>query len=332
MGCALPPKKDFMTKAQKSIVSVYRKLAKDNKYHPSRSELIEAGVSRDRIRQHFGNYEKLKEIMSGETDLQGLPQENPGKPPKVLLFDIETAPIMASVWGIWDQNVALNQINRDWFILSWSAKWLHEKDVMYTDSRKSKKIEDDRPLLAGIWKLLDEADVVVTQNGKAFDSKKLNARFVMNGFQPPSSYKHIDTLELAKKHFGFTSNKLAYLTDKLCKKHKKSEHKKFPGFELWKECIAGNLQAWKEMETYNKLDVLSLEELYKVLSPWDGGVNFSVFHGTNICKCGSFEFDKNGYYYTNSGKFQRYRCKLCGAETRDTKNLAKKGLKVGTSR
>lgn len=61
------------------------------------------------------------------------------------------------------------------------------------------------------------------------------------------------------------------MTDKLCARFKKSAHKKFPGFELWKQCLARNKEAFKEMEQYNKMDVLSLEELYTKISPWDKG-------------------------------------------------------------
>lgn len=250
------------------------------------------------------------------------------KGPKVLLFDIETSPILAHVWGLWDNNVALNQIDSDWHVLSWSAKWLDEpaSKTMYMDQRDEKNIEDDSRILKAIWKLLDEADVIITQNGNRFDTKKLNARFILNGMQPPSSYKKIDTLVIAKKHFAFTSNKLEYMTDKLCTKFKKSKHKKFSGFELWSECLKGNIEAWKEMEVYNKRDVLSLEELYKKLIPWDNGVNFNLYHNEleHTCKCGSTELAKNGFFYTNVGKYQRYKCKSCGSETRDRKNLLSK--------
>ena len=86
-----------------------------------------------------------------------------------------------------------------------------------------------------MWKLLDEADIVIGQNSKAFDIKKLNARFIIHGMQPPSSYRQIDTKILAKKHFNFTSNKLEYLSDKLNVKYKKQTKRKFSGFEMWKE-------------------------------------------------------------------------------------------------
>lgn len=266
--------------------------------------------------------------------------KGPKKGPKVLVYDIETAPILGYVWQLWDQNVGLNQIESDWYILSWGAKWLDTNDnsVMYMDQRNSKNLEDDRIILKHIWNLLDEADIVVTQNGKKFDQKKLNARFILNGMQPPSSYKHIDTLQIAKRHFGFTSNKLEYMADKINKKYKKLKHETFSGFELWRQCLAGNTKAWKEMERYNKHDVLSLEELYTRLIPWDSTVNFNLYHSDThtICKCGGEDFRKRGYFYTSSGKYQRLRCNKCGAETREKKNLylkdKKDSLKVGTIR
>ena len=242
--------------------------------------------------------------------------------PKILFFDIETSTILAHTWGLWDQNVSLDQIEKDLSVLSWAAKWDDSDEVMYMDLRGRKNPRDDRPILKGIWKLLDKADIVVTQNGKKFDVPRLNARFIANGMQPPSHYRHIDTLELAKRKFGFTSNKLAYMTDKLNKKYKKLSHKKFPGFELWKECLAGNLKAWKEMEKYNKYDVLSLEELYNTLRPWGIGVNMGVYSDTPNpkCVCGS-RYRKKGFYYTQAGRYQRYRCLKCGSQTYSGKNL-----------
>lgn len=261
--------------------------------------------------------------------------------PKVLLFDIETAPILGYVWGLWDNNVALNQIHSDWHILSWSAKWLGDSSnkIMYMDQRKAKNIEDDSTLLEGIWELLDQADIVITQNGKSFDQKKLQARFVLSGMKPPSSYRHIDTFVLAKKHFAFTSNKLEYMSSKLCTKYKKLKTKQFQGFDLWKACISGNHKAWKEMEKYNKHDVLALEELYTKLIPWDNSINFNVYSDSTIssCTCGSkAKLVKYGFAYSNMAKYQRYQCSKCGSETRGRTNLLSKdkkaSLKSGTNR
>jgi len=242
---------------------------------------------------------------------------------KVLVFDIETAPILAYVWGLWENNVALNQIKSDWHIMSWAAKWVGQSEVMYMDQRHAKDISDDRTILKGIWKLLDEADIVITQNGKKFDQKKLNARFILNGMKPPSPYKHIDTRELAKKHFGFTSNKLEYMTHKLNTKYKKIKHSEFGGQELWNECLKGNIKAWKEMEKYNKHDVLATEELYEKFAPWDSSIDFNLYSNTDnvICSCGNGKFQKYGYKFTSKGKYQKYLCTSCGKITRDSTNL-----------
>lgn len=248
------------------------------------------------------------------------------KQPKVLFIDIESAPITGYVWNIWEQSLALNQIKTDWHLLSWSAKWFGQSKLLYQDQRKAKRVEDDSSLLKGVWKLLDEADIVVGQNSRKFDIKKLNARFIINGMQPPSSYKQIDTLVLARKHFGFTSNKLEYLSDKLCIKHKKLKHAKFSGFELWKECLAGNQAAWKEMERYNKADVLALEEVYTRLIPWDSTINFNLYSDEveNVCKCGSKDFKRHGFFYTSVGKYQRFKCLKCGSESKDRTNQLSK--------
>jgi uncharacterized protein YprB with RNaseH-like and TPR domain len=125
-----------------------------------------------------------------------------------------------------------------------------------------------RKILRDLWKLLDEADIVITQNGKNFDTPKLNARFIEHGMKPPSPYKHLDTYQIARSAAKFTSNKLEYLTEKLCTKYKKLKHEKFPGFALWAECLKGNVAAWNEMRRYNKHDVLATEELYMKIRAW----------------------------------------------------------------
>jgi hypothetical protein len=156
--------------------------------------------------------------------------------------------------------------------------------------------------------------------------------------KPPSSYRQIDTLVIAKKYFAFTSNKLEYMADKINKKYKKLKHNKYSGFELWKECLKGNKDAWNEMEKYNKYDVLSLEELYTHLKPWDSSINFDVYHDEegSICSCGSEEFKKNGFAYTSTGRYQRYACIDCGMEIKGKSNTLsidkKKSLKVGVAR
>ena len=191
--------------------------------------------------------------------------------PKVLVLDIETAPLLSFHWGLFDQNIPLNMLQRDWFVLSWTAKWLHEDKVMYKDQRnkKGKALTNDKQLLKPLWKLMDEADIILGQNSTAFDIKKLNAKFLENGLGVPSFYKKIDTLQLARKHFSFTSCKLEYMSKKFNKVYKKQDHEEFSGFKLWDECMKGNVKAWNCMKTYNNFDVLATEELFLNLAKFD---------------------------------------------------------------
>ena len=315
------------------IVSDIKRMARVLNHVPTEEEYLTCGGAFSR--ESYGDWEEILKKTGLERPIEITK-------PKILIFDIETAPIIGHVWSLWENNVGLNQIEKDWHVLSWAAKWLGDKPskVMYMDQRKAKNIEDDKEMLRGIHKLLDEADICVSQNGKSFDSKKLNARFILNGFAPPSSYRHIDLKIITKRLFAFTSHKLEYMTSKLNKKYKKLKHEKFSGHELWTECMKGNIKAWKEMEKYNKYDVLATEELYHVVIPWDHTINFNVYHESfvTVCKCGSTDFQKNGYNYTPTGRYQRYRCSnpKCGAEIRSRDNELsvekRKSLKPGVAR
>lgn len=237
--------------------------------------------------------------------------------PKILTLDIETAPLGAHVWGLFDQNVGLNQVREEWTILSYCAKWLGTDAVYYADTFAKRNKRDDRQLVRGLWKLLNDADIVVGQNLKKFDRRKINARFMMHGLPPPSPYRVVDTMLEARKAFAFTSNKLEWLTEHLCTDHKKLKHKKFPGFELWTAFLSGNPEAREEMREYNIEDVRSTEELYLKLRPWmTGHPNVNVYHDDDTMRCpncGGEHLIRKGYRYTQVGTYVRFRCQDCGA-------------------
>jgi DNA polymerase elongation subunit (family B) len=237
---------------------------------------------------------------------------------KVLVLDIELAPMIVYVWSLKDQYVGVKQLKTDWYVIACGAKWFGEpaSKVMYWDQRKAAKPEDDKAILKNIWKLLNEADVVITQNGEKFDGPKLNARFILQGMKPPKPYKHIDTYRLVRRVAAFTSNGLEYLTDKLCTKYKKLTHKKYPGLSLWKACMAGDRKAWAEMKLYNTHDVLSTEELYLKIRAWAPETMATPYAAEKVsilCKtCGDKNMQKRGVAVKNKFKYQRWQCQSCG--------------------
>lgn len=293
-----------------------------NSWQEQAEVLAREGISWRRIAKTLGKgkstvSDHLRKVFKGEAQ-----PSKEKKGPRILFFDIEIAPLKAHLWSMWQQGVGLNQIESDWYMLSFCCKWADSDEVFYFDQRNATDIEDDYELVLKLWHFLNEADIVVGQNSKRFDTRKANARFILNGLPKPSVYRQIDTMEIAKRQFGFTSNRLEYMTDKLCTTYKKSKHKKFNGHELWSECLKGNMEAWQEMEEYNRLDVLSLEELYNVLSSWDNTLpNFDCYVDEVL---DMDEWEEDGFHYTNLGKFKKYRNKITGVQRRSRVNLLTK--------
>lgn len=253
---------------------------------------------------------------------------------RILLLDIETAPNLAYVWRFFKENVSPAQLVEASSILSWAAKWLGEDEIFYCDVKN----RSEKAMLKKLNKLLDKADAVVGHNGSGFDMPKIRGRSLVHGLKPASPYKEIDTWRVAKREFGFESNSLAYLA-LVFGLTPKTGHNKFPGFKLWSEVLAGNEEAWAELKEYNIQDVLTLEELYYIMRPYDRRhPNVAVFaeSGEIICdKCGSTNNQRRGFYNTNVGKYQRYQCNDCGGWHRsrytELPKEARKTLTVGAT-
>src|SRR5437899_12481537 len=118
------------------------------------------------------------------------------KGPRILTIDIETSPIEAYVWGLYDQNIAVNQINKDWRIISVAWKWLDQINVFQEDVEKQTEFQ----LLRKVRRVLDIADNVVTQNGKKFDIKKNNAMLVIKKIRLAHNFEQIDTQVVRHKN------------------------------------------------------------------------------------------------------------------------------------
>lgn len=195
--------------------------------------------------------------------------------------------------------------------MSFAAKWLGEDKIMYKENRKG----NDKKIVKRMFDLLDEADIAVAHNGRKFDFPIIMGRGLVHGFSPPSPYHIVDTLDTARREFRFTNNSLAVLSRELGLTEK-GGHKKFPGFELWLACLKGEDAAWKEMEEYNRDDVVVLEELYLLLRPFMRGHPNVVRHdeeGVFCPKCGSDNIQWRGYYYTKAGLcYHRFQCLDCG--------------------
>lgn len=233
--------------------------------------------------------------------------------PKVLLFDIESAPLLSANWGLFDQNAVW--VERDWFLLSFSYKWLGKKGVKHHSLNEFKGYKkdptNDKELVKKLWDVIDEADIIIGHNGDRFDLRKSNAKFLEHKLPVPSSYKTVDTLKIARKYFYLTSNKLDYLADLLGIGRKLQTG----GYTLWKACMEGDEKAWKKMNKYCDMDVKLLESVYLELRKWHTShPDVTLYTGErgNCKQCHSVKLEKRGFEYLKVKVYQRLRCKDCG--------------------
>jgi hypothetical protein len=258
---------------------------------------------------------------------------------KVLLMDIETAPVRAFVWGLWKQNIGMDFIQNDWFILTWAAKWLFE-DKVYSGKLTGKEAiaQDDKRIMKCMWELLNQADIVITHNGEKFDVPKLNTRFITNGFAPPLPYSQIDIYKQAKRQFAYTSNKQDFISKVLGTPRKLETG----GAKLWVDCYAGDTTALAKMLEYNTGDVIGLEANYLRMRAWiKPHPNMALFildEHQHICPtCGSNDMKEQGKLYrTSAGNYELMRCGSCGSSGRkrvsETNVKQKRHLLMPTAR
>ena len=80
---------------------------------------------------------------------------------RILHLDIETAPNTVHVWGLWNQNVSIKQVQDSSYTMCWAAMWYTGKTVYFDSVFES----THRKMVKGIHSMIDEADVVVHYNG-----------------------------------------------------------------------------------------------------------------------------------------------------------------------
>lgn len=225
--------------------------------------------------------------------------------PRVLTIDIETSPIRAYVWSLFKPVIAPNQIIEPTRVLSVAAKWLHEKKTRFYAEWLDENFLDD------VWHLFDEADVLVTFNGKRFDNLHLQREWLQRGLGKPSPWQDVDLYEQSKRQFRFASNRLGYITDQLGLPTKLQTS----GFDLWKGVLAGEQKSLAQFRKYNEQDVVITEQLFVLLQQWlrtphIGQWTHNMF-GCHVCGSGNLAFD--GFIHGPAITYPKALCGSCGA-------------------
>lgn len=265
---------------------------------------IESGVSGN----DYSNWEVKEKPSLGEVK----------KEPRTLYYDIETSLAKSYHWGQWKQNLSVKQQIQESHMLSHAWAW-NDGEVFSSVLTPEEVLgQDDERIVYECWSLLDNCDIVVAHNGKRFDIKKVNGYFLKYGLPKPSSYKIIDTLEIAKKNFNLPFKSLEYLAKFLGVELKQDSG----GIQTWIDCDRGCPEALETMRYYNEGDIVSLRDIHKRMKGWDNnGVNIALYnedHDALCTHCGSDDVQvlTDKFAYTPQRKYQLLRCNSCQAVLR----------------
>lgn len=251
--------------------------------------------------------------------------------PKILFLDIETLPMEVYAWDLWNPN-SVEGIKQRATILSIQYKWQHEDkahafsvlNTLFEFNTKTMKaikgkelgktishVREDKYILWEFRRLLEEADMVVTQNGRKFDIKWIHGVNRIHGMDPLPDTTHFDTLLKCKSKYKLASYKLDYLAKVFNLPQKKAK----TSYVWWVKAAEGDVDSIKRIVKYGIQDVYVLEALYNKIVR-DFPALIKIDHGikpvTKCEHCGSKKLRSNGFRFTANKKYQRLQCATCG--------------------
>ncbi len=175
-------------------------------------------------------------------------------------FDLETTPSQFWCWGTGQQYVGINQLvegTHTKIIISQYKDYLIDKKSKYLEWDWDSGQGDDSSLVDETVRLLNEADIVIAQNGKSFDIKVLQERAKALGLPPVSIDFMIDTLTSSRSSFRAMSHKLDYRSKQLGfgGKHKME-------LQDWIDVVNGDQKALNKMIKYGLKDNDDTESVF----------------------------------------------------------------------
>ena len=226
---------------------------------------------------------------------------------RVLLFDLEVSrEVVEGYRQGWDFKVVKTIKQQE--LMCYAYKWLGDKNTEFVSMHDYGTYNE---FVKSLCDLLDEANIVIAHNANKFDVKIANRFFVKEHITPPSPYKVIDTLRVARSNFKFPGNSL----NALCEFLGIGSKEKITYADIEDDFLNGDKKAERLMRKYNIQDVNLLEQLYFRLRPWiKNHPNIGDIEQLDgICpKCGSPNLNKEGTHARRNGRVQSYSCGDCG--------------------
>lgn len=233
--------------------------------------------------------------------------------PKILFIDVENSPNKSLTWPgrMYDVNLAGFVPGGRWQLLSFSWAW-NDGPIHY-DSKEHN--QTDARIVKKMSQLINEADYVVTHNGKKSDIPKIRTRLKFHKLPGLKEVQHVDTYTTIKPRYLLDS----YSLGNICEYFGLGKKKDAGGIQTWIGCDEGDAKSWAKMRRYNPHDVVLLRRLYKfmckempdhpnlhrILNPYDKALG--------VCPhCSSTKVQKRGFRATATQLKRMWQCRPCG--------------------
>lgn len=176
-------------------------------------------------------------------------------------------------------------------------------------------------MLHRVWATYDKAELLYGHNVDRFDTKNLNAEWLTLGLKAPSPVKILDTLKEARKAFGFESNTLASLTQRLGIATKTDKYDVVTA----RAACAGNKAAQRKLKAYNIGDVAASEEFVDRLRGWIPShphslAGIAADDRPTCNQCWGDNLKYSGVKLAQQITYSLYRCLDCGANVQGTRH------------
>lgn len=238
--------------------------------------------------------------------------------PRVLTLDLERLPgrFTRDIWEGRDL-ARVNYLHPDRWdelpsTLCASWKWHGQRAVGFVAAW-----EDPDPFHVArtMWQVIDEADVVVTYNGRRADLKWLRQDWAQADLPATTPYRDVDLFLVARREFAFESKSLAHLCQRLGLPGK---HGRYNADEA-RAAAAGDGPERRRLVRYNKQDSRITESVFDRLRPYVRGINFGLYREdeARCCpSCGHDILEPAGFATTAVTRFPTFRCAACGSVSR----------------
>lgn len=240
-----------------------------------------------------------------------------GRLPKILTLDIERLKGQATVefWSLGDfkgRRIHHGDVTLWPRTICAAAKWYGKTAVSFY----AEWLEGGREaMFRQLWDAYNAADIVVGHNLDGFDTKHLKTGWREFGLGPPSPFKTVDTLKVARSQFGDESKTL----DALCKRAGLTGKTDHYNHEVARKACEGHKPSQAKLKGYNIGDVKATEALYDALRPWiTNHPHLGLYSGEerSCAACGSTNLRQDGLAVTAVTTYARFQCEDCGAWSR----------------